>query len=45
MLNIAATHAILGKIANNIENHGEEEVTAFDIPVTGILMDRAHAPS
>lgn len=40
MLNIAATHAIIGKIANNIENHGEEEVTAFDIPVTGILMDR-----
>lgn len=40
MLNIEPTHAILGKIANNIENHGEEEVTAFDIPVTNILLDR-----
>jgi hypothetical protein len=40
MLNIAPIHAVLGKISNNIENHGDEEVTAFDIPVTGILLDR-----
>jgi hypothetical protein len=39
MLSIAKTHAILGKVANNIEYRGDEEVTAFDIPVSGILLD------
>ena len=40
MLNIESTHAVLGKVSNNIENHGDEEVTAFDIPVSGILLSR-----
>lgn len=38
MLNIPATYGQMGKLANNLEKHGEEEVTAFDIPVEGITL-------
>lgn len=29
----------LGKISNNLELHGDEEVTAFQIPVEGVMLD------
>jgi hypothetical protein len=38
MLNIAMTNAIIGKVANNIEKNGEEDVTGFSFPVQGILL-------
>jgi len=38
MLNIRETYAQMGKLSNNLENHGEEEVTAFDIPISGIAL-------
>lgn len=28
-----------GKISNNLELHGEEEVTAFQIPVEGVMLE------
>lgn len=31
----------LGKISNNLEKHGDEEVPAWTIPVAGILIDLA----
>jgi hypothetical protein len=30
----------MGKIANNIETHGDEEKTAFSFPVTGLMLTR-----
>lgn len=38
MLNIPETYAQMGKIANNLEKHGEQDVTAFDIPIAGIVL-------
>lgn len=38
MLNITETHATMGKLSNNLEKHGEEDVTAFDIPIDGITL-------
>jgi len=38
MLNIRETFAQMGKISNNLEKHGEDDVTAFDIPVSGITL-------
>ena len=40
MLDISQTHAHMGKISNNLEKHGTDDVTAFDIPISGILLDR-----
>lgn len=40
MLEISKIHAQLGKIANNLEKHGDDDVSAFDVPVTGILLDK-----
>jgi hypothetical protein len=38
MLNIAKTFALMGKLSNNIEHHGEKDVTAFDLPISGIEL-------
>lgn len=38
MLNITETYCQMGKISNNLETHGEKEVTAFDIPISGITL-------
>jgi hypothetical protein len=40
MLNIALTHAHMGKLANNIEHHGAEDKNAFDLPITEIELSR-----
>src|SRR5438270_187189 len=36
-LSLEDAHARMGKIANNLEQHGDEEVTAFAIPLTLML--------
>jgi len=38
MLSIRETYCQQGKLSNNLEMHGEEEVTAFDIPISGITL-------
>lgn len=38
MLNLPETYARMGKLSNNLEKHGEEDVTAFDIPFDGITL-------
>jgi hypothetical protein len=40
MLNIQQTFAMMGKIANNLEKHGEEDVTAFEVPLEAITLTR-----
>lgn len=34
-----------GKISNNLEKHGEQELTVFAIPFTGVMVDEATANS
>lgn len=36
-LNLSDAHARMGKIGNNIEMHGEEEVSGFTLPITMTL--------
>lgn len=38
MLSITTTFAMMGKISNNLEKHGEEDVTAFEVPVDAIAL-------
>lgn len=38
MLNIQKTFAMMGKISNNLEKHGEEDVTAFEVPIDAIAL-------
>lgn len=38
MFNIAETYAQMGKISNNLEKHGEKDVTAFDIPISAVTL-------
>lgn len=38
MLNLDAVICRLGKISNNLEKHGDEDVTEFNIPVQGVLI-------
>jgi hypothetical protein len=38
MINLDAVICRLGKISNNLEKHGDEDVTEFNIPVTGIML-------
>lgn len=38
MLNIQTIFALMGKLSNNLERHGEDEVTAFEVPVQGITL-------
>lgn len=38
MLSIEDMHCMMGKISNNLECHGEQEITEFSIPITGIML-------
>lgn len=35
---IDKAHCQMGKISNNLEKHGEEDVLAWTIPITGVLL-------
>lgn len=37
MLTLTDQHCTMGKIANNLEKHGDDDVTAFDIPIALVL--------
>lgn len=37
-IDITAVHCKMGKISNNLEKHGDEDVTAFAIPFTGVIV-------
>lgn len=41
MFAITQRTCTMGKISNNLEKHGEEDVPAWTIPITGILVDLA----
>lgn len=40
MLNIQSTFAMMGKISNNLEKHGDDDVTAFEVPFEAIALTR-----
>jgi hypothetical protein len=40
MLTLSSSTCRLGKIANNLEHHGDDDVTAFDVPVIVELSDK-----
>lgn len=39
-LDLRAKTCRMGKIANNLENHGGEWVTAFTVPITGLTLTK-----
>lgn len=41
MLNLDAVICRLGKISNNLEKHGDEDVTEFNLPVSGVMLSAA----
>lgn len=41
ILNLEGKTCRLGKISNNLEKHGAEWVTAFTIPVTDLMLNKA----
>lgn len=40
ILSLEAKHCRMGKISNNLEKHGEEYVTAFTIPISGVMLTK-----
>ena len=40
ILNLEAKVCRMGKISNNLEHHGDEWVTAFTIPITGVMLTK-----
>jgi hypothetical protein len=38
MLKLEKVICRLGKISNNLEKHGDEDVTEFNIPISGVLL-------
>ncbi|MBS0364923.1 MAG: hypothetical protein JSR67_03755 [Proteobacteria bacterium] len=39
MLSLDNAHCRIGKISNNLEKHGDEDVPEFNIPITGVMLN------